>query len=230
VAGSDEVDRLYAVPLDRFVDERAALARRLREAGEREEARRVSRLRKPPFGVWVANRLAREHEKEMHALAQAAERLAQGEAAADESFRAALGALVAAAPDVVEEAGRQPTDANLQPVLAMLRAAAADAESRAALVAGRLTEAPRASGFEAMKGAAAGKPRARSATPSGARERTRRVETAREALTEARARARDLGRRASDAEREARRLRKEAERADAAVEEAENQLARARRK
>jgi hypothetical protein len=207
----------------------SALARRLREAGKREDARRVGRLRKPPFGVWVVNRLAHEHEKEVRALARAAERLAGGEAAADEPFRAALGALVAAAPDVIEEAGRRPTDANLQPVLLTLRAAAAEPESRAALVAGRLTEAPRASGFEAMKGAAAGRPRAQRAAPSPAPERRRRADEARKALAEARARARDLGRRASDAERDARLARKEAERADAAVKQAEDRLARARR-
>jgi hypothetical protein len=226
MAAEVDVGRLYAVAPERFVAERDALARRLREEGRPEEAKRVRRVRKPPFAVWVANRLAETRLEEVRELGGAAEQLARGDAGAGERFRGALDALRRAVPEVVEEAGRRPSDATLEHVLVTLRSAAADPDARAALLAGRLAETPRPSGFEAMHGATGGRGRSRRAKPSSSRGRGGGGEAARRAVLEARARARELERRAEAAEREARRIRGRAERAAAALRKAEERARR----
>ena len=48
-----DVDELYGLPIDRFVAERGAVARGLRADGKREEAARVSGLRKPSVAAWA---------------------------------------------------------------------------------------------------------------------------------------------------------------------------------
>jgi hypothetical protein len=49
---------LYRRPRDEFVQARSALARRLRQAGDREAADAVARLRRPSLGAWVVDQLA----------------------------------------------------------------------------------------------------------------------------------------------------------------------------
>ncbi len=228
MAAAADLDRLYALPLDRFTDERNALARSLREEGKRDEAEAVKQLRKPSLAVWTANRLARGRPDDARVLVRAAERLARGETDADADFRSALDALAGAAPAVLEEAGRRPTGSLLDSVASTLRAAAADADARADLLKGRLTREPEATGFEAMRGVAARPAEKRAAKPPRRGGDRKRVEEARAALADARARARDLHTRAEAAERDARQARKEAERADADVTKAEERLAATR--
>jgi len=231
VAAAADLDRLYSLPLDRFTDERNALARALREEGKRDEAEAVKQLRKPSLPVWTANRLARERPDDARVLVTAAERLARGETDADVDFRSALDALAGAAPAVLEEAGRRPTGSLLDSVASTLRAAAADADARADLLKGRLAREPEVTGFEAMSGAAArpasGKRTAKAPPRGGDR---KRVQEARAAVDQARARARELHKRADTTERDAREARKQAERADADLSKAEERLAAARRR
>jgi hypothetical protein len=230
VAAAADLDRLYSLPLDQFTDERNALVRSLREQGKRDEAEAVKQLRKPSLPVWTANRLARERPDDARVLVTAAERLARGETDADADFRSALDALARAAPGALEEAGRRPSGSLVDTVVSTLRAAAADPDARADLLKGRLAQEPEASGFEAMRGAAAAAPKPkREAAPQRRGGDRKRVEQARAAVSEARARARELHKRADAAERDARAARKEAERADADVEKAEERLAAARR-
>ena len=49
---------LYQLPLEQFVATRDQLARRLRAAGDRDSARQVAALRRPPVSAWAANQLA----------------------------------------------------------------------------------------------------------------------------------------------------------------------------
>src|SRR4029453_17904671 len=49
---------LYQLPLEQFVATRDQLARRLRAAGDRDHARQVAALRRPPVSAWAANQLA----------------------------------------------------------------------------------------------------------------------------------------------------------------------------
>jgi hypothetical protein len=232
VASAEDLERLYSLPLEDFTDERNALVRSLRQEGKPDEAEAVKALRKPSVAVWATNQLAREHPDDVRALTAAAERLAGGDQDANAAFRSAFDALVRAAPDVLSATGRKPTDAVLDTVGSILRAAAADADAREDLVHGRLAGEPEATGFEAMRGAAAGPRRARAKEPKrreGDQRRGRRVQEARAALSDARAHARDLRRRADAAEREARRARQDAERAEAEISRAEERLEAARR-
>ena len=55
----EEIDSLYAGPLDEFVRERDELARRLNREGDREACARVKALRKPTVGAWALNQAVR---------------------------------------------------------------------------------------------------------------------------------------------------------------------------
>src|SRR3954447_8139768 len=68
-AGVDEdVDRLYGLPLEEFVAERDALAKRLRADKRREEADAVKSLRKPSVAAWAVNQVLRCHPEDRRAL------------------------------------------------------------------------------------------------------------------------------------------------------------------
>ncbi|MDP9073279.1 MAG: hypothetical protein M3N98_03720, partial [Actinomycetota bacterium] len=54
-----DLDRLFQVDLDQFVAERNALAKALKSQGQRDEAARVAKLRRPPATAWALNQVAR---------------------------------------------------------------------------------------------------------------------------------------------------------------------------
>ena len=54
-----DANKLYGLPLERFTEERNALAKRLREEGQRDEAATVSKLRKPSVAAWAVNQIVR---------------------------------------------------------------------------------------------------------------------------------------------------------------------------
>jgi hypothetical protein len=158
---TEDVDRLFSLPLEEFIAERGALARRLRDAGDRDVAAAVGKLPKPSLAAWAINQLSREEPELTHELlrAGAALREAQARALAGENGEAlrdagiaerrAVEALVEAARDL-RPAGRSPTSPTLDRIRATLQRAAADDETRALLRAGRLVkEAPPASGWPA---------------------------------------------------------------------------------
>lgn len=234
---ADEIDRLYALPLDRFTAERDELARRLRKEGRRDEAEAVKRLRKPSVAAWAVNRLARERKADVRALLAAAERLRRAHGAGPAEFREAaaaereaLGRLVTEARAVLEEAGRRPTEATVNAVARTLQAAAADEREREALERGRLDRELEPGGFEALAGVAAD---ASAGPASGKGERRdghaakRRVDEARARVAAASARARELRTAADAAERAAKKARAEADRARAEADRAEEEVDRA---
>jgi len=217
-----EIDRLYGLPLAEFTKERDALARRLRGDGKRDEATAIGDLRKPVLAAWVVNRLARERRADVEALVEAAAAIRAGNPDADERFRTAADGLARAARELLAEADRRPSDAVLRDAATTLRAAAAAEPD--ALLGGRLTEPVKATGFEAMAGAATRRP----SPPAVDREPKKkkpqpdraRVQAARKALADARDEARRLARAADAAEREARRLRADADAAEDGVADA----------
>src|SRR5437899_2866053 len=79
------VDTLYAVPLAEFTRRRNELAARLGQAGRREEAAAVRRLRRPSVPVWAINALAVEERRAQQAL----EARRQARAQADDLARQA---------------------------------------------------------------------------------------------------------------------------------------------
>ncbi len=230
---TDELDRLYGLPLGEFVAARNELAQRLRKEGRPEEAADVAALRKPSVAVWAVNQLARRNRRDIDLLLDAGHRLraAQSERQADkarqafesarEAERDALGRLTSAAEDILEGEHGTASRAALDRVGATLRAAAVTEEGRELLARGRLGEELEISGFDlaaalAPKGGAAPPKAGRPTTEKGADD----VAAARKALTDAKARRKEAARRLREAERKAAEARRALEAAEAAVSEA----------
>ena len=164
-----EIDRLYGLPLDEFVAQRGALAKRLRGEGEREAAERVKGLRKPTAGAWALNQAVRRRRSETTALLAAGERLRAAhealisgggrdqlrEAMAEE--RSLSGTLADCAEAIASETGKS-GPALKERVRATLHAAALDPAVREELEAGRLVREHEAVGLAAFGGGAAAPP------------------------------------------------------------------------
>lgn len=143
------IDRLYGLPLDEFIGERGALAKRLRGDGDREGADRVKGLRKPTVGAWALNMVVRLRPGERDKLLKAGERLRKAHEAllsggdpsalreAMTAERALAASLADAAEAVATEAGKGGA-ALKERVRGTLHAAAVDEEIRAELAAGRV--------------------------------------------------------------------------------------------
>ncbi len=223
-----ELDRLYGVDFDEFVQQRTRLVRALREEGRRAEAGGVQELRKPSLPAWTVNQLARRRRKDVDLLLDASHRLATaqrallvgGDQRAFETARRRERTAVARLRDAAETilAGRA-TPAMLERVTATLRAAAGSDETRPLLARGRLTSDVAPGGFELLAGAPAvaatpekSRPRrAKSTKPDEASRRSRlrrdEIARARAALKQATEREAAAARRLRDAERAAKTLR-----------------------
>src|ERR671935_2799131 len=159
---TEEIGRLYGLPLDGFTGARDELAKRVRREGDGERAAEIKQLRKPSLPAWVVNQLARQRELDMQRLLKAGGQLAgaQVEAMRGQSGDAflearrdehhALEALAAGAREILADAGRG--GAALDRVLATLRAGSLTEDGRALLKSGRLTEELEPPGFEALAG------------------------------------------------------------------------------
>jgi hypothetical protein len=244
-----EIDRLYGVPLDEFVNDRDELAKRLRREGEREAADHVKKLRKPSAGAWALNQAVRRRRKETDALLAAGERLR----AAHESLmsggdqaklreamreeRELASALADCAEAIASETGKSGA-ALRERVRSTLHAAAVDEEAREELDKGRFVREREAVGlgpFGAAPVLVAGKARTkrerapgkggkagRAASGDGAATRERAAKRGSGGSTSAtRAKERSAAEREKAAERERQERVAEAERA---VEEAQAAL------
>lgn len=145
----DQIDRLYALPLDEFTAARDALAKDLRAAGDKEGAQRIKALKKPNLAAWALNRLARTHAADIAELLKATENVravqrkvmsgarADLRAAADERNRIVT-RLGKAARSILEEAGHAAAPQTLAAITDSLVAVSSD-EAGDRLRAGRLT-------------------------------------------------------------------------------------------
>ena len=224
-------ERLYGLPVDEFVRERDALARRLRKEGERERAEAVKGLAKPSVVAWTVNQLARRRSDDVRRLLDSAERLGAAQASGKGDFadaaaaqREALRALTAAAGDVLREAGRPATEATLDRVARTLTAAVADVDARADLERGTLARELEPTGFGSLLGALPEAPRASRAASSA---RPREAAKAQAALERARERADALRRELDAAERVVADARRRLETAEADAEQLRERLAAA---
>lgn len=153
-----DLDHLFSVPLDQFVQERNALARRLRSEGESESAEEVSAVRKPTISAWLVNQVARTHGDDMKHLTEAGEtmedvqrRALSGEAgvnfeAARRMEDEAVSRLRAAALEVLPHASA----ATLERVTSTFRAGARSTEARATIRNARLVTDLDPVGFDAF--------------------------------------------------------------------------------
>jgi hypothetical protein len=218
---SDVLEQLYSVEPEEFVAERKRLERSLRDEGRAEEAAEVAKLRKPSQPVFLANRLARDQPDLVAELIEDGQRLAAAHEEGDpERLRTAqrdltdrVNALVRSAPGL--------SDAIVQRLAVLLRAAATKPVTAALLRRGVLSEEVEPAAFDALAGMtlAAPKPRPkqeRKPEPTRAR-KPGRVEELEGKLAEARKALRQ-------AERELRRAERDHERAARRIAELTKQL------
>jgi hypothetical protein len=214
----DAIDELYAAPLDEFTGERARLVKVLKEAGRKDEAGELAKLRKPSVAAWALNQLSRGNRREVDLLLDAGHRLREAQAhvlqgegrEAFERARADEAKAVAGLGREAEKLLRTRGGASaavLNQVGESLRAAAISPDGRELLAKGRFTQPISHQGFDLVS-ELAGPPR-RAARPKRDEEAKRRQE----AVREARARLRS-------AEHDAREARQKAERALARAEAA----------
>lgn len=151
----EEVDSLFAQPLDQFISSRDELAKKLRKQ-DRESSAWVKGLRKPSSAAWLTNQLILNQPKELkrlleaadalvsaqHALAQGRGDVAQLRRLTDEE-RQVVSALVEKARTLDEEVSEPVLDR----VRDTLHAVALDEEARRQVEAGRLTHELQATGF-----------------------------------------------------------------------------------
>ena len=159
MAVSDPSD-LYGLPLERFVPERAALAKALRAAGRRDEAVAASALRKPSVAAWAVNQLVRTQHAALAALLEAGDDLQRAQTEllagsvdavalreAGRRERQAAETLAALARGLLSGDGQEPTQATVDRVTDTLHAAALDEEARARVRAGCLVRELQQVGF-----------------------------------------------------------------------------------
>jgi len=157
-----QIDALYAEPLTSFVTARKALAKRLREEGDRDGAKAVAGLKKPSLTAWVLNQLVRTERESVDALLASLDRqrdlqlgaldgsLDPRELAAERGEeRRHTVALAAAAERILVEGGQAASKSNIDRATKALRAVALQPESRELLLGGRLIDDEPPGGFEA---------------------------------------------------------------------------------
>ena len=232
-----EVDRLYALPLDQFTAARDALAARLRTAGDAAESARVKALRKPSAPAWAVNQLARRYPKQIEVLVAASDQLRraqhellQGASAGDLweatlAEREAVGELMKAAEWLLNESGLGSSRGTLDRISDTLYAAAADPSGRTLLRRGLITQEMRRTGFGEMIAPASSSPRVKpSSKPSrpASKLKPSAGPTSKQVLESERASVR--------ATREAERAEAEAERLEKAMRRADDEAMQARKR
>ena len=148
-------DQLYGLHPDEFVPARDDAVAAAREAGDRDLARAIGRLRRPTRPAWLANLLARQRGEQLEGLLALSGDLADAQRTLDGGALRALSAqrrrLVSA---MAREGGRlaaQAGDSATEPVLrdleGILDAALADPGVAAEVRSGRLTRTVSYTGF-----------------------------------------------------------------------------------
>lgn len=214
---TDDLDRtvheLYALPLEEFVPERDARAKRVRAGGDRELAGRVAALPKPTVAAWLLNQLARKRPDAVDQLVRLGADLRAVQQNLDGDQLRALGrrrqvlvrAFVREAAQLAAELGRPLSGATASQVEDSLRAAVADESAGAALLAGRLTAPPSYVGMGEVVASAPAPAREAEADEVGA-VRKRRRDSARQTLVEVEREHRDATTGVTKAEQELRDL------------------------
>jgi hypothetical protein len=249
------VQDLYGLPLERFVTERTALAKKLRDQGRREEAGEVAKLSKPSLAAWAVNQLVRTQGRGVSELFKAGDALqkaqsdllagrSDGEALRDatERERASLEGLMERARGLLSSEGHELSQTTLDRVAETLHAAAIDDEVREQVREGSLTKELRHTGLGGagdVTVAPAGSERKGADRPrmkkAGAERRRGRgpADTERERIQQrevARKAESDTRRAAQIAEKAVEKAQERRDRSAAALREADDELTAARRR
>ena len=158
-AHSAEIDRLYALPLEEFTQERDELAKRLRKEANRDGAAAVKALKKPSVAAWAVNQVRRDRPEDVRRLLEVTEelhRVYKGLAAAGarerlveaaDMQRDLIRSLVRCATQLLEAGGHSASETTLAKVADTLRATGLDEEVREQVATGRVTKEQRAAGL-----------------------------------------------------------------------------------
>lgn len=168
-------DQLYGLHPDAFVPARDDAVAEARQAGDRDLAKAIARLRRPTRAAWLANLLARERAEQLEGLLALADDLAAAQRTLDGGALRALSAqrsrLVAAMAReggrLAAHAGDSATESVVRDLSGILDAALADPAVADEVRSGRLTRTVSYSGFGPGPGSAPlDRPRPPSATPT----------------------------------------------------------------
>ena len=152
VASDQRLNELYREHPEGFVARRNELVQELRLDGDRDEAQRVTKLRRPTVTAWLINRVALDSPElleEFAATSRAVEgaqsRALEGDEAATDEWRAAalhereaIAAVRDAAERAARDADRPASPAALEQVVETLRAAGGDPQLRDRVLRGRV--------------------------------------------------------------------------------------------
>lgn len=229
---------LYAVPLERFIAARDALAKDLKASGDDAAAAAVKKLKKPSVVAWAVNAASRERPEEVEALLEAGRDLRRAQrktmtVAGTEDLRRATEArreLVQRLTDAAVAAIGDRGGAHRDAIEATLTAASIDDELGSGLAEGTLDREARPTagfgaleGFEVLSGGAVDADETEGASPAARREAER--QRARE-VREAERRAATAERAAERAAEHAEQLKEKAAAAVSAAREAEGEARR----
>jgi hypothetical protein len=160
--GSSELeavaDELYGLPASEFTSARDRRAASSRQAGDRQLAGEIKKLRRPTASAWLTNQLVRQRRQEITALLElgSALRDAQTQLAADDLRRLSqqgqqmVTALEQEARQLAVDRGMRVADDTLREVQETLHAALADPVASAAVSAGHLNAALHYAGFGSL--------------------------------------------------------------------------------
>ncbi|HEY3143382.1 MAG TPA: hypothetical protein VGJ86_19750 [Acidimicrobiales bacterium] len=162
----EAIGQVYRGPLDGFVSRRDALARALRDAGDKDQSAAVKKLRKPSRGAWTLDNLFATDPDAIEHLAGAVKAVVDAQsgrgsmATATRGLRDAANATATAAAKAAEDSGVTADRTTLVPaVLAVVADAAAFGELRR----GRLVDIPAGGGLDMLTDP----PRLAVSTPAG---------------------------------------------------------------
>jgi hypothetical protein len=148
-------NELYALSPDEFVEGRQQLVAEARQAGDRQLATQIGKLRRPTRSAWMINLLARQEADEVTALLElgAALQDAQQRMAGDElrqlsaQRRKAVDTLARRAVEIGREHGYSAPDGAIQEASQTLQTALGDPEIAELVRSGRLNQAVTYGGF-----------------------------------------------------------------------------------
>jgi len=206
-ASGERLDELYREPPERFVAGRDRLVKELREAGDRDQAERVKKLRRPTVAAWLINRAALESRPELEEFAESSRQLEEAQARALEGddegaaeWRAAAArereatmAVVDVAKRAASDAGHPASERALELVGQTLRAASGEPELRERVLHGRVERERSAATLGTPPAGSAPKRDPRSAKRRGAAQARRDLERLEGELADATAREGRLG-------------------------------------
>src|SRR5690242_3413935 len=160
----DVAQTLYGLHPDAFVPARDDAVAEARQAGDRDLARAIARLRRPTRAAWLANLLARERPEQLDGLLALADDLASAQRTLDGSALRALSAqrnrlVTAMAREggrLAAQAGDSATESVVRDLAGILDAALADPAVADEVRSGRLTRTVSYSGFGLSPGRAEG--------------------------------------------------------------------------